>query len=505
MFKRIKLKFQEIFQGWPGSAFKVDRPAAFLLGLCAGALLTLAILETDTIIRAFRSSDSEETPVEQTTPDLVLHTNPRINARIKYYLRASHKADLLSSYKRAGLYMPMIRAIFEEYNLPPSLIYLPLLESRFIPTRRSHAGAVGLWQLMPATATQLGLKRNRWLDERRDPEKSTIVAAEYLSYLHGKLRNWDLALAAYNCGLGRLRRAMRRDQTVDFWKLKSLPRETRLFVPSFYAMLHLLRNTEANGVSLPEPDKPLDYESIELETTFSIKQLGALTGISEKLIRQYNPALLGSIAPQGTYSLRVPEGFKETFTKNLQNGHAEQIELTYATHVIRRGETLAKIAHRYGTTVSAIMADNNLRSSRWIKAGKKLRIASVTINRVESEKTAAKEIAITEETVTENKVRFVYKVEREGLSIAVLARYYAVQEDELRGWNPALQSDKLKAGAELSIYKSAKDVAFHRTRRGDSLWKLAKKYGTSIRNLKRWNQLSDSRIYPGSELIVSLD
>lgn len=489
------------------SSFFLNRSIVFILGVVVGGGLSLVITR---VPKDFFFKEEAPKEVRELDPfaDFEVPMNDRINAKIRNYTRPNMKAGLLESYKRSGKYLLMIQAIFEEYNLPQYLAYLPILESAFEPNSLSRAGAVGLWQIMPATAMDYGLKVNRWIDERRDPEKSTIVAAEYLQFLYARFGDWELALAAYNCGFPKLIRAMKREKVVNYWQIRRIPRETYNFVPKFYAILHIFSDPEKYGVKLPEKNKPWDYETIEIEATFSIDQIARLADVPPNVIKSFNPALTAKIAPSGKYSIKVPVGVKEHFMQEYKDNPPEQIQITYETYRVRRGDTLSKIAKRFGTSVRAIKADNNLRSSRWIKTGKKLRIASVTVIKEsvpdETELADAKVEIDSVYTPPRNQLRFLYRVERTGLSLNVLARYYSVTADEIRKWNPLIRVDDLQKGEQLRIYKRKDLAVFHRTRRGDSLWRLARKYNTTVSNLRRWNQVRGSKIYPGSRLVVGL-
>ncbi len=491
-------------------AFISHRIFIFSTGLILGIAVSYGATLLPWNLSDFFPAEEEPVIVEQPEfklPPIDLPMNPRIQARIDFYLKPARRKDLLETYARAGKYLPMISAIFEEYNLPQQLTLLPILESRFLPHSRSHVGAVGLWQFMPATANEYGLKNNRWVDERRDPEKSTIIAAEYLQYLYEKFKDWELALASYNGGFAKIRRAMRRDKATDFWGLRHIPRETRNFVPNFYAIVHIISHPEKYGIQLPKQNKPIDYETIELEATFSIEQLAKLANVSTKTIKRYNPALITNIAPSGSYLIRVPIGVKAQFLEQYKENPLDQVEITYATYRVRRGDTLSKIAKAFNTTTRAIMADNNLRSSRWIKTGMKLKLATITVTKAtDVEKNPDPEtIAAAPDSTDKNKVKFIYRVERNGMALNTLARYYSVSADELKKWNPWTQGDRLQYGEELSIFKSMENMSVHKTRRGDSLWKLARRYKTSVSNIKRWNQLVSSRIHPGDNLIVTLN
>ncbi|MBL7093547.1 LysM peptidoglycan-binding domain-containing protein [candidate division KSB1 bacterium] len=478
----------------------------FISGMLIGSILTYIAIQIPRDIETAKQDTSitiEKPEFDPFAKFDIPHKN-RIESKIRYYIRPGRKLDLVEKYKRSGRYLPMIKAIFEEYNLPQVLVFLPILESGFLPESRSRAGAVGLWQLMPATASDYGLKYSRWIDERRDPEKSTIVAAEMLRFLYDEFGNWELALAAYNSGYNKIKRAIRREKISNYWELKRIPRETRNFVPNFYAILHLLADPKQYGLKLPEISDPIDYETIDLEATFSLEQIAKLANVSTGVIKRFNPALINNIAPSGKYTLKVPIGVKEHFLEQYKENPPERIEFTYTTYRVRKGDTLYRIARKFGTTIKALKAENNLRSIRWIKVGQLLRVASVSVLE-ESEEDVDVESGYSTTPSKKNQVKFVYKVKRDSISIKTLARYYSVTIDEIKKFNPWLQKESLQKGAEVVIYKPANNITMHKIRRGDSLWRLARKYNTSVANLKRWNRLYGSRIYPGQRLIVKVN
>ena len=484
-----------------------SRPAiiGFTAGMLLGSLLTLLMTHLPQDILSPGRESKVQVDSDEFDPfvSFDIPLNDRVEGMIRYYIRPERKVHLVESYKRSGKYLPMVRAVFEEYNLPQAFIFLPILESGFSPGSRSRAGATGLWQLMPATASEYGLKYTSWIDERRDPEKSTVVAAEMLRDLHEEFGSWELALAAYNCGHARLKRVMRREKTNDYWALRRLPRETYNFVPRFYAILHLIADPDKYGLTLPDIHAPLNYETIDLEAAFSLDQIASLARVSPGVIKSYNPALISSIAPSGKYTIRVPVGVKEQFIERYNEQPPEQVELTYTTYRVRKGDSLYKIARKFGTTIKALKADNNLRSARWIKAGQILKVSSVTVLDKSESLSAEGNDTSGEEKV--NRVKFIYTVERDSLSVNTLARYYATNAEDIKSVNPWMRSDRLAHGEEVAIYKSADSISMHKTRRGDSLWRLARRYGTTVANLKRWNQLQTSRIHPGQRLIVGME
>ncbi|MFQ5772200.1 MAG: transglycosylase SLT domain-containing protein, partial [bacterium] len=409
----------------------------FLLGVIFGSGLSLMVTNFPKDFFKTRQSTKfvKDKPEFDPFVKFNLPMNNRINARIQFFLHAGRRADLLESYKRAGRYLPIIHAIFEEYNLPQVFVFLPILESRFIPNSRSRAGAVGLWQIMPATASDYGLKYNRWIDERRDPEKSTIVAAEYLRFLYDKFGDWDLALAAYNYGYRKLMRAMRREKATSFWQLRHIPRETYNFVPNFYATLHLFANPDKYGLKLPPLHEPLNYETIDIEATFSIQEIARLADVSPHTIKGFNPALIGNIAPSGKYSLKVPVGVKDHFLKQYQESPPDRVEITYTSYQVKRGDTLHRIAKMFGTTVNEIKVDNNLRSTRWIYPDMKLRIGTVTVIKQAVNAENKEEIQAIADAAQAHQIKFLYRAERDELSLNTLARYYSVTVEDLKAWN----------------------------------------------------------------------
>lgn len=477
----------------------------FVTGLITGSVLTYSSIRWLPDLTAMK----EENKTTATSYDFNLlekfdiPRNDRINKMIRFYLHPNRKTHLIESYLRSGKYLPMIRDIFEEYNLPQALVFLPILESAFLPDNISRAGAAGLWQIVPATASDYGLKYNSWIDERRDPEKSTVVAAEFLRYLYEEFQNWDLVLAAYNCGHNKLKRLMRIEKTTNFWELKRLPKETNNFVAKYYAILHILNSPEKYGLDLAEVSQQLEYETIDLEATFSVEQIAELSNVSPSVIKNYNPSLIGNIVPSGKYTIRVPVGVKEHFLEKYKTHPPERIELTYTTYRVRRGDTLYDIARKFGTTVTALKADNNIKRSRRIKPGQMLRVASVTLME-ESIGETEDEMVNSAESSNINQVKFVFLVSMDSISIKTLALHYAVTAENIKTANPWLRSDSAEKGEEIIIYKPADKVIMHKIKRGDSLWQLARQYHSSVASLKRWNQLHSSRIHPGQQLIVQL-
>ena len=222
---------------------------------------------------------------------------------------------------RSGQYVPMIQKILKKNDLPEDLAFLPLIESGFNPKAYSSAKAVGPWQFMSPTGKQYGLLVNKWIDERRDPVKSTVAAASYLKNLYGMFQSWALSLASYNAGEGRISRAMAKTQAEDFWELKEsdhIHDETKNYVPKFMAATIIAKDPEKYGFFI-DYHAPLVYDEVGVPTATSLKVIARAAGVSVEKIKFYNPELKLDTTPPNYpgYRLKIPPGTRETVAANL--------------------------------------------------------------------------------------------------------------------------------------------------------------------------------------------
>ncbi|OAG27534.1 lytic transglycosylase domain-containing protein [Thermodesulfatator autotrophicus] len=312
--------------------------------------------------------------------EIPLVLNRYVEAEIKRF-QTCERSFFLNAYKRSGRYRPMILAKLKEAGLPEELSWLPLIESGFKVNALSPARALGLWQFIPSTGYKFGLKRNYWIDERMDPEKSTEAAIAYLTELHKIFGDWTTVLAAYNCGEARVLRVIKRQKINyldNFWDLyERLPRETARYVPRFLAVLHILNDPAKYGFDkLPTPDPPLEYETVKVDKQYSLKTIAKALGISDKLLADYNPELRYRITP-ANYDLKVPKGKGPELVALLEKGSIKPWvpkKTYYVYHRLRRGETLSHLARRYKTSVVAIMRANGISNPRRLRAGQRLKI-----------------------------------------------------------------------------------------------------------------------------------
>jgi len=302
--------------------------------------------------------------------------NSLVKKYIKLYTEGERRKAIAEALERSGRYREMIVEILEEYDLPRELIYLPVVESLYKVSAYSRARALGLWQLMETPARNLGLIINYWIDERRDPEKSTRAALKFLKDLHTWFNDWHLALAAYNRGQRGIGSDLKFSKAVDFDQLverEVLPKETENFVPKFMACVIIGENYQDYGFSL-NFEQPSDYDEVVLDKVIDLEIIAKCVDTTEDEIKKLNPALQAWCTPKNysNFKLKLPIGTEEKFLINI----AEVKDLTpgrgFIRYKVRRGDILGGIAREYYTTVYAIKRDNNIRNINKIRTGQVL-------------------------------------------------------------------------------------------------------------------------------------
>jgi membrane-bound lytic murein transglycosylase D len=370
--------------------------------------------------------------------------NKHIQAEMDRFTKKGEKKFFIESYKRSGRYRSQIVSSLKEAGLPVELSWLPLIESGFKVNALSKARALGLWQFIPSTGYKFGLKRTKYINERIDPVKSTKAAIAYLKELHQIFGDWATVLAAYNCGEGRVLRVIR-TQNINyldnFWDLyERLPQETARYVPRFMATLHIVKNLEKYGLDSIPVNKPLEYEIITISKQVHLRNVAKKIGATEKTLRELNPELRYRILPQDKYPLRVPIGKGQILLAKLDEIPVSYPpQRAYVYHRIRPGESLSTIARRYRCSVSRIMRANNLRRSSFIVAGKKL------------------------------------KIPRKGTIV----------------YRPKKQNGTDYGRPSTHVVKS-----------GDSLWIIAKRYGTTTKKIQDLNSLPTTHLHVGQVLEI---
>lgn len=381
--------------------------------------------------------------------EIPLIMNEHVEMEIKSF-QGNERQFFIDSYKRSGMYIDRIRTSLREAGLPEELAWLPHIESWFKVKALSSARALGIWQFIPSTGYKFGLKRDSWIDERMDPEKSTAAAIAYLKELHEMFGDWTTVLAAYNCGEGRVLRTIRNQKINyldNFWDLYGqLPRETARYVPRFLATLHILKDPAKYGFTLDEIDQPVPYETVTIQKQVQLKTVAEALGVSLDELTALNPELRLQVTPPTRYSLKVPAEKKDALLACMDGiqewtSPINDIMLSgsaYAYHRVRNGETLAAIARKYHTSTKRIAMANNLNRKYFIRAGQKLKIP---------------------------------------LSGSTRNSAYAAK-----------------------AYVSANGK--YRVKKGDTLWLIARKFNTDMKTLRQINNLRSTNLKAGQVLLV---
>ncbi len=423
--------------------------------------------------------------------------------------KGKEKKFFLAAYRRSGKYRPAILRALKEAGLPEELSWLPLIESGFKTRALSRARALGPWQFIASTGYKYGLKRDQWVDERMDPEKSTTAAIAYLKELHHIFGEWTTVLAAYNCGEGRVLRCIRTQRINyldNFWDLyPKLPVETAFYVPKFLAVLHILSDPEAHGFELPPVEEEIKTEKVAIHKQVHLKNIARHLDTSYDELKDLNPELRHQSTPNKPYILRVPEGKGEILLSKLDDIPLWRPPVpTYVRHRVKKGESLSVIARRYRASVHSIMKLNGLKSARYIRAGWDLKIPTKMSYLSSNESSTRVATSRTRESSSEYMVR-------KGDSLWKIAKRFNTTTEAIQAMNN-LNTTRLRIGQVLSIpTKGVPVLASMKTRaykvvKGDSPYMIAQKHEMNLSEFLKLNSLTPrSTIFPGQILMVKAE
>ncbi len=411
---------------------------------------------------------------------------------------------------RSTRYRPLISERLAARGMPQDLFYLSMIESGFSPNAYSSAAAVGLWQFIASTGTAYGLRVDWWVDERRDPERATDAALTFLTDLHAMFGDWYLAAAAYNAGAGRVRKAVARTGSSDFWVLAQpglLAAETRNYVPKLIAAAIIGHHPERYGFGDVVYAPPLAYDTAEVPDSLSIESLAKCASLTEEAFQELNPALRRWAVPPGpeTWPVRIQTGTSEAFLGCVQTIPPSE-RVAFRRHRVRKGESLGSIARKYGVTVQEIAHMNKIRNVNRISVGSEL-VIPVQGGTEDNAPTRA-QAAPAPEAVTWHTVR-------PGETLGVVAETYGVSREQLVAWNDLSDPDRIQAGDRLQVREPARmpkasapkapgnPATSYKVRRGDTLSGIAERFKVSVADLQAWNRISDpTRIHAGQVLVV---
>jgi membrane-bound lytic murein transglycosylase D len=474
-------------------------------------------------------------------PDIPVRWHDLLLGLLKYYRDDAHgRAQLRAWLQRSGRYDAQIRSKLKEAGLPLDLSFVAMVESGFEPAVESPAGAVGMWQLVETTAKDYGLDKNRWVDERKSPEKATDAAVRYLKDLHGRLGSWPLTLAAFNMGYGALVRSVRKYNTNDFWLLArleaGLPYETVAYVAKVMACAIVARNPERFGLNDVQKDPPLGVRLVQVPGGTTLGRIATAAGVSVDGLRELNPELLKKRTPPDVkqWTLRIPGDKAARFARRWPELQAQAP--SYGTHLMRFGERIKDVAEMYGTTERKLRALNDLEDNDVAPSGSRLRVPDVAPV-ARAQETEPTVVGLPARSFAYPERRHIFYRVRGGDSARDIAGFFHVSLDELRLWNNIASDSALQLGMVMQLFVpgsvdlrravylppervrvltvgSEEFFEYHealrdrvriryRIEQGDTLSSLAERYDLSVGSIARINGWSTAHaLVPGAEIIL---
>jgi membrane-bound lytic murein transglycosylase D len=441
--------------------------------------------------------------------DLPLTVNESVLQYLSFFTTTKGRAIVEHGLDREGQYDTMIRRVLRQEGVPEDLVYLAQAESAFLPDAVSRAGARGIWQFMPYRGEEYGLERNYWIDERSDPEQATHAAARHMRDLYEMFGDWYLVMAAYNSGPLNVSRAIERTGYADFWELQkrgALPKQTQNYVPIIIAMALAGKDPAAYGIHV-SPQKAEQAETVKPGASIDLHLVADASGADLDDLHALNPALLRNLTPgDPNFTLKLPVGTAARFEENIQQVPQAKWT-TWRLHQVEEGDTLAGVAHTYHVALTALESANHLQADAQLPSGFLLNVPTAPV--------AAKLVH--------------YRVQR-GDTLAGIADRYDVTVEDLRRWNH-LRSNQAPRGLSLRIYaggQQAEPVASkaksvesapapptahveavkssegtqHRVKPGETLYSIARSYGTTVSALRQSNSFLSARSLQAGDVLV---
>lgn len=425
---------------------------------------------------------------------LPIELNERVMREI-HFLSKTVPYFTESSLSRKTAYDSMITARLKENQMPPDLIYLPLVESGYKLKAYSRAKASGLWQFVPATGKSFGLDSDYWVDMRRNPERATEAGVAYLTYLYKEFGDWLLAMAAYNCGEGRVRRLLREaradslPEPITYWDLK-LPKETMHYVPRILAAMIIGHFPEHYGFKV-EKQTRTPFDTVTVNECVPLAEVAPVVGITIDELQDLNIELLKQTTPPTyeSYTLRIPAGTREVFLEAYEKMDKSKWS-RWDFHKVKKGETLSAIGRKYGLSAAQILSANALKTTK-LSVGQSLLIPLPS-------KTKAAPKPANEQLLSRGN----YLVKK-GENLATIARRFGISAAQLREWNSLGKNSSLRAGQMLLLKKPKELPREYQVKAGDTYQSIADSFDISFEELMKLNNASRKRLVVGQTLKIA--
>ena len=433
--------------------------------------------------------------------------NRKVKSIIRFFQNQG-KVSIQKWINRSERYKKIILPILEDEKVPPELFYLAMIESGLNSNAYSYAHASGMWQFISSTGKIYGLKKSWYIDERLDFEKSTRAACHYLKDLYREFGDWYLAFAAYNCGSGRVQRAIKRHGTRDYWRLTTLPKETQNYVPNIMAAIFISMDPEKYGFTSSGSYPDLEWEIVEIKKTVTVEQISKSSGISIKELKLYNPELKQNIIPplkdDEVYKFRLPLTADAKFDSLFALEVPQNLEeIFFKTHKVRSGENLSYIAKKYKVPMKDIISHNKIKHPNKLKLNQRLEIPISGYNQYLQDK--------------ENEIKKIYHTVKPGDTLSEIAEMYKTSIKNIKKWN-GIRGSMIRIGQKLEIRVKSKNYSkksntnsknnsgkkvYYTVKYGDTLSEIAEKYNVGLSKLRKWNNIKSSdKIVVGQKLLI---
>lgn len=507
-----------------------------------------------------------ERPYQSAYGEIAMDQNEYVDVWINYF-KGRGRPYMEQYLSRSTRYLPMMKNVMRENGLPEDLVYIALIESGFSPRAHSKANAVGYWQFIRSTGKRFGMQIDTFTDERRDPVLSTRAAADYFKALHNLLGDWHLAMASYNVGEGRVKRAVTKYRTKNFWALlkkrRALPAETRNYVPKFIAAAMIAKDPAKYGFSDVVYQDPLSYDTVALQSPISLTKLATNLNVEVEELQLLNPKFRTDFVPiaRGNETVvRIPVGRASDALAALSMSVTAQpkvLQAEYYYYRVRRGDNLSTIARKHRTTVSQLRRLNDISNRTMLKVGRSLKVPDnggdgVKYVTDEEEASSSREPSNAGAVLAVDKREKTFHVVRRGDNLSTIARRYNLSMEELLKFNnlsnrsvirkgqklrvrreappPTSASFKTRQSLALASFKSNSNkgpsktqnvtkelprttrvaaqtskpaVRRHVVKRGETLYEVSKKYGLSMNQLAKANNVRiNYRVMAGEKLLI---